>query len=63
MSLFFTKNPTFSWILFLWQVGNYFLPQVNSEKVDVDLIVHDMQDDFLCTTEYVKIILQLQILC
>ena len=25
---------------------NYFLPQVNSEKVDVDLIMHGMQDDF-----------------
>ena len=44
-------------------IVTYFLPQVNSEKVDVDLIVHDMQDDFLFTTEYVKIRPQLQILC
>ena len=59
-------NLTFSWILslfFIVGVGNYYLPQVNSEKVDVDLIVHDMYDDFLFTTEYVKIRLQLQILC
>ena len=37
-----------------------FLPQVNSEKVD--LIMHGKMT-FLFTTEYVKIRFQLQILC
>ena len=51
-------------IFYCDRLATIFLPQVNFEKVDVDLIMHGMQDDFsFFTTEYVKIRFQLQILC
>ena len=49
--------------IFYCDIRQLFFASGNSEKVVVDLIVHDMQDDFLFTTEYVKIRPQLQILC